>query len=102
LPVTPLDDLSHAVQAFVGAVFLAAGLLLLAVAIGPAAYAAYTHGPHVDVSMTVLFVGLATAVFGAGCIPSLLPVVAGMLSTLVGALVQLLPFAKGTPKPPEP
>jgi hypothetical protein len=96
--MTLTDDLSHIAQTIIGAIFLAVGLFLLAVAVGPAAHAAYTHGPHVDVSMTVLFVGLATALFGAGCIPSLLPLVTAMLSALVGALVQLLPFAK--PKPP--
>lgn len=90
---SPLDDITHGIaQTMVGAVFLIVGLTVNAVALGPAVYSWLTKGPHTDVSLILLLVGMSVSVFGAACIPSLLPVVSAALRATIGALLSAIPL----------
>lgn len=87
--MTRLDEIEHGIakliQAAVGSVFMMVGLAITAVALAPSVHAAMTHGPHTDVPLMLLGVGLSVMIFGAMALPSLLPVLDRALKTTVRA-----------------
>ena len=57
-------------QTVLGWLFVLLGLVILAIALGPAVYALRMHGPHVDPSYRLLGIGLSVTFFGAWLLPS--------------------------------
>lgn len=99
--MTPAEDFEEVAKAIgqtlAGAVFVLAGFIVMGVALAPAIYAAYTHGPHTDVSLTLLCIGIGVSFFGAALWPSMLPVVGKALRTVTKAALAFVPTKKVEP-----
>ena len=91
--MTRLEDIEHGlarlIQSAVGVLFMLVGLLITGVALAPAVHAAATHGPHTDVPLLLLGVGLSVTIFGAMALPSLLPILDRALKTTMRASLRV-------------
>lgn len=97
--MTLLQDIERGLaQLFWGALFGVVGLVLTAIAVGPALLSLRSPAPHADVALPLLGVGVGLMVFGAACTPSLLPVVLAALRGIVDQALRLIQSRTPPPK----